>query len=58
MFFADGGAVRDAEQKLAGNHSEIWSGTDNSGLPVMPGIYLISVETENNKSMKKLVFGG
>ena len=39
-----------------GHHQIIWDGKNNSGQVVSTGIYYYKLETENYRSMKKVLF--
>lgn len=39
----------------AGNHTVVWDGTNRSGNKVASAVYYYSLETKNNKIMKKMI---
>ncbi len=47
-----------AENMIPGNHKVSWYGTANSGERVAPGIYFISIESKETRTMQKLIFAG
>ena len=40
----------------AGTHTFVWNGTDAAGKTVSTGIYFYSIETDNQKIVKKMIF--
>jgi hypothetical protein len=44
------------EVKSAGRHKIEWTGQDNTGAPLPSGVYFYSIETEEFKGSKKMIF--
>jgi hypothetical protein len=47
--------VNGIEHMMAGNHTVTWHGTANSGDLVASGIYIVTIESRNSISVKKLI---
>lgn len=47
--------LRQNEHTLAGSHSITWNATDQSGSLVEPGVYLVGLQSQNTRAMKKLI---
>jgi len=44
------------ESQIPGDHSVVWLGDDEKGMPVSSGLYLYRLELENNIEIKKMLF--
>ena len=49
-------ATLQRKQSPAGQHSLVWNGKDDVGVPVIPGMYVLKVDIDSGPSiLKKLI---